>query len=141
MPLNFMQNYGQCTPKACNPINVDIYTSVLSINNKTGHVTLNAVDVNAIPQPQEAIDGQYLQFKDGRWIASDAVFKNNATFNAVTHVVSLWWGGVILFEITSNQYIKISRGDTATFTVEIDLGNSLQPLPYKFTGVNLSVLK
>ena len=89
MPLNFMQNYGQCTPKACNPINVDIYTSVLSVNNKTGHVTLNAVDVNAIPQPQEAVDGQYLQFKDGRWIASDAVFKNNATFNAVTHVVSL----------------------------------------------------
>ena len=89
MPLNFTQNYGECTPKACNPINVDIYTSVLSINNKTGHVTLNAVDVGAIPQPQEAIDGQYLQFNDGKWIASDVMFKNNATFNAITHVVSL----------------------------------------------------
>lgn len=89
MPLNFMQNYGRCTPKACDPINVDIYTSVLSVNNKTGHVTLNAVDVNAIPQPQEAIDGQYLQFKNGKWIASDVMSKNNATFNAITHVVSL----------------------------------------------------
>ena len=89
MPLNFMQNYGQCTPKACNAINVDIYTSVVSINHERVHVTFNAVDVDAIPQPQEAIDGQYLQFKDGRWIASDAVFKNNATFNTVTHVVSL----------------------------------------------------
>lgn len=89
MPLNFMQNYGQCTPKACNPINVDVYTSVLSINNKTGHVTLDAVDVNAIPKPQEVVDGQYLQFKDGKWIASYITSKNNATFNAITHVVSL----------------------------------------------------
>lgn len=34
----------------------------------------------------------------------------------------------------------MNRGDTVTFTVEIDLGNSLQPLPQKFTGVNLFVL-
>ena len=82
-----MQNYGQCTPKACNPINVDIYTSVLSVNNKTGHVTLNAVDVNAIPKPSLAKEGQYLKFENGAWVASDVVADTDATFNALTHVV------------------------------------------------------
>ena len=140
MPLNNTEILTQCVPKACNPINVDVYTSVLSINNKTGHVVLRAVDVNAIPKPPLAKEGQYLKFENGIWVASDVVADTDATFNALTHVVVIW-GGVILFEITSNQYIKISRGDTATFTVVIDSGDTLQPVPKKFTGVSLSVIK
>lgn len=81
------QNNDSCYPKGCNIKNIEISTDVLSVNGKTGHVILNAVDVNAIPNPETLVEGGYLRYEDGRYLLTDMPQISAAQFNSSTHVI------------------------------------------------------
>lgn len=89
MPLACIQEKNSCYPKGCNTIDINTTTDVLSVNRKTGHVKIDAIDVNAIPDPQKKLDGGYLKYQNGKYVLAKVVAQSEADFNEVTHVVAL----------------------------------------------------
>ena len=47
--------------------------NVESVNGKTGHVRIDAIDVNAIPDPKDKRDGGYLKYQNGNYVLADVI--------------------------------------------------------------------
>lgn len=89
MPLAYIKEKNSCYPKGCNTTDINTTTDVLSVNGKTGHVRIDAIDVNAIPDPKDKRDGGYLKYQNGNYVLADVIAQSEADFNGVTHVVTL----------------------------------------------------
>lgn len=66
-----------------------LYDKVISVNGKSGVVTLNAYDINAVPKPAEEINNTYLKYQDGNYILSSVKAECDVDFNDELHLMSL----------------------------------------------------
>ena len=66
-----------------------LYDKVISVNGKSGVVTINAHDINAIPKPAEEINNTYLKYQDGNYILSSVEAECDVDFNDELHLISL----------------------------------------------------
>ena len=73
MPLAYIKEKNSCYPKGCNITDINTTTDVLSVNGKTGHVRIDAIDVNAIPDPKDKRDGGYLKYQNGNYVLADVI--------------------------------------------------------------------
>lgn len=85
MPIT--KHYNACAPQCCTPAAPTVNTSVISVNGQTGVVKLNAMDVSAIPQPQNKLDGGYLQWKNGSYVLNNVVAESDAEFDSELHLL------------------------------------------------------